>query len=186
MFTFIPDWTTYVNKNVQYRQNCKTHCVIWKPPFSNIFSLSMSIMFSDGLTACAHNGQVQALRPMSLQGVVISYGVNEAELNSIRSTGVFRCEKPGMYMVSLTVKSTGAESWFSIYKNEQYLIDVYIHDSFSTHGHLTFPTASGNTVVYLKKGDEIKVIPRQNAQVFGLKGDSNSDFHDTCISIVKV
>lgn len=83
-------------------------------------------MFSVAFTAVG-SGQGIGQSGYQLKFPIIKSSVGISNLFFIKSTGTFRCEKKGLYLVIVTVTVCSAgDSSFSIYKNNQQLMLYYI------------------------------------------------------------
>ncbi|VDI57268.1 Hypothetical predicted protein [Mytilus galloprovincialis] len=110
-------------------------------------------------------------------GIKNSYGIHNLS-DLVNNTGTFHCEKPGYYLVIISLSLTANEARFSIVKNNSTVLsEVQIVPK---HNYVRYMIHTGTTsaLVRLNVGDTIAV--RQSANVRDIYGDS------TCLSIVKL
>lgn len=133
-------------------------------------------LISVALTACAESGTKQANRPIMFDQVISSQGITN--VNSLQTSGVFRCQQEGLYLVVFTASSQTKDPDFRIYKNNQFLLEGYTTDR-DYDGK--YSSGSASVVVELTTNDEITVKPDTDANVFG-----GSKFWNTCITIARL
>ena len=66
---------------------------------------------------------------------------------------------------------------FKIYKNDQYLVDLFISNGKTDYWH----TSSASFVIQLDRDDKVTVQPDRELRIYGV-----SSYQGTCITFVKV
>lgn len=132
----------------------------------------MQCSISVAITACAQPGHtiVTKDKPVHFSSIITAYGMKS--VSPLKKLGIFICEKAGLYFISLAEKS---DANFHIYKNSEYLIDLYTAISNTYH------SGTASAVTSLAPKDEVSVEPAKDSQVF-----SYIDRQSTCITIVKI
>ena len=77
---------------------------------------------SVAVTACAAFGMAKKYNPIRFPVIITSYGMQSTE--SLETLGSFKCEKRGLYLITLTIMTRTVDAYFHIYKNSVYLIDL--------------------------------------------------------------
>ncbi|CAG2215284.1 unnamed protein product [Mytilus edulis] len=149
------------------RQLEHRHNVTYGELYSNIRLASEKVM----VTACTSKTTNYTFRE------VIKYNVIRASTNvitaNILSSGMFTCEKSGLYIVMVSMRATSSKSYYWIMKNNTQML--FIQNMQSTDG--TERSVSGSLAVDLDIGDTIYVIPNS---VFGV-----TIINESCLSVVK-
>lgn len=127
------------------------------------------------VTACAAFpyqtvGQNQVVH---FSNVKSAFGISYMSLNDFENSGVFHCEKPGLYLVSLDLVSKTYDAIAVIRKNAAIITGAYV--SFQ-HGDIWY-SGSTTAAVELNLGDRISVQSDRSGIVV----------HDySCLTVMKV
>ncbi|CAC5401333.1 unnamed protein product [Mytilus coruscus] len=106
-----------------------------------------------------------------------SEGITNQHLTSFKSSGVFVCEVPGLYHISVVIMSNTNKAYVKISKNNIVLIKGNI-DNYYTEHQLDYHSNAAIVVTELQKDDRIDIKPGKDMLI-----QSNSY---SCLTIVKV
>ncbi|VDH98580.1 Hypothetical predicted protein [Mytilus galloprovincialis] len=130
------------------------------------------------LSACASHTTVSPPTTLKFLDIKTSEGITNQHLTSFKSSGVFVCEVPGLYHISVVVMSKTNSAYLTIYKNDIELIKGKINNYNTEHGFF-FQSNAAIVVTELQKGDTIDIKP-------GNKGMRIYGGSSSCLTIVKV
>ncbi|CAC5401330.1 unnamed protein product [Mytilus coruscus] len=107
-------------------------------------------------------------------------GITNQHLTSFKSSGVFVCEVPGLYHISVVIMSNTNKAYVKISKNYIVLIKGNI-DNYYTEHQLDYHSNAAIVVTELQKDDRIDIKPGKDMLI-----QSNSESEMICISILKL
>ncbi|CAC5404908.1 unnamed protein product [Mytilus coruscus] len=107
------------------------------------------------VSSCASNGSYSQGDIIHFPYIISSVGIYS--LSAFSSSGVYTCQSPGLYFVSVYIMSYSQFASFYILKNENQLTHVYIKgsDGFAIRSH--YATGTSVQAVHLKTGDTIVI-----------------------------
>ncbi|CAC5401329.1 COL8A [Mytilus coruscus] len=130
------------------------------------------------LSACAVGHTIRPRSTIKFSSIKTIEGITNRHLTTFKSSGVFVCEVPGLYHISVVLMSTTNNVHFKIFKNNIELMNGYINNYYTEHGNYHQSNAA-IVVTELQKGDNIDIKPNnKNMNVFG--------FNYSCLTIVKM
>ncbi|XP_071123497.1 uncharacterized protein [Mytilus edulis] len=130
------------------------------------------------LSACSSHTTVSPPTTLKFQSIKTSEGIPNQHLTSFKSSGVFVCEVPGLYHISVVVMSDTNSAFVKISKNNRELLKGNIDNYYTAH-QLDYHSNAAIVVTELQKGDTIDIKPgNKDIRIYG---DSYS-----CLTIVKV
>lgn len=100
-----------------------------------------------------------------------------SNVNSFKSSGIFKCEISGLYLITATIMSNSSYAEFSIYVNEHQLDRILFQ--ITTPLIYGYQTGTGNLAFHLCVGDTVMVKTGTTMKVFGKNMLS-------CITIIKL
>ena len=107
-------------------------------------------LFSVALTACSMTATVNKGDVVKFPNVKTNYGVQNLTL--FKQTGIFTCERKGLYMFFSNIVSSSEYAYFSWYiNNSNYLSTIYT----SNRDQLFYQSDSGMVTVELAVGDTV-------------------------------
>ncbi|CAC5402052.1 unnamed protein product [Mytilus coruscus] len=117
--------------------------------------------------------------PRKTAGIVtfpfIKSSVGITDLNRFRYSGIFHCESPGLYIISVYIVSSTKHASYRVYKNSHLLTDV--HMTGNSNDAFDYGTGTALQAVDLKIDDTLSVELGNNVAI---EGASLS-----CITIIK-
>lgn len=122
-------------------------------------------IFSVALSSCAANGSYSQGDVIHFPHTISSAGISS--LSTFSSSGVYTCEFPGLYFVSVYIMSYSQFASFYILKNENQLTHVYIKgsDTFGARSH--YATGTSVLAAHLEAGDTIVIKAANQMYVYG-------------------
>lgn len=103
------------------------------------------------------------------------YGISA--IDSFKRTGIFKCEIPGLYLITATIMSTSSYADFLMYKNgvslERVLFQIY------SPGSADYQTGTGTLAIELSVGDTLLIKTGTSMKVYGSSNLS-------CVTILKL
>lgn len=133
-----------------------------------------------GFTACGGFRTYGRNPNMYFRDIKTAYGINNVTLGNITTSGIFTCEKPGLYLIITSIMAYNANARYNIWHNKvKHLGSVQIspfYDLQKIHDRM-YHTGTGAAVVQLHINDTIQVSP------FDLEKTFTSV---NCLSIVKL
>ncbi|CAG2247366.1 unnamed protein product [Mytilus edulis] len=131
-----------------------------------------------GLFACVSSlSSLNQRTTIKYQKIKTSEGITNQYLTSFESSGVFVCEVPGLYHISVVTLSTTHRASVVIYLNNEQLLRGHINDYNSGNG-VMYDIGVGIVVTKLKRDETISI------KTGHLDMDIAAD--DSCLTIVKV
>ncbi|VDI07146.1 Hypothetical predicted protein [Mytilus galloprovincialis] len=117
------------------------------------------------LSSCAANGSYSQGDVIHFPHTISSAGISS--LSTFSSSGVYTCEFPGLYFVSVYIMSYSQFASFYILKNENQLTHVYIKgsDAFGARSH--YATGTSVQAAHLEAGDTIVIKAANQMYVYG-------------------
>lgn len=103
------------------------------------------------------------------------YGISA--IDSFKKTGIFKCEIPGLYLITATIMSASSFADYFMYKNGVSLERVLFQ--ISHPGGSDYQTGTGTLAIELSVGDTLMLKTGRSMQVYG---ESNL----SCITILKL
>lgn len=103
------------------------------------------------------------------------YGISNVD--SFKSSGIFKCEIAGLYLITATIMSTSSYAEFSIHVNGQRFERILFQ--IPSPGSTDYQTGTGNLAIHLSVGDTVMVKTDTTMTVFGENMLS-------CITIIKL
>lgn len=131
-----------------------------------------SISLLVAITCCATASTVN--RNTILKFANEKYSTGPIDINRFKTTGIFRCELAGLYIIALTVM-TNNEGRVYVRRNGYTLIGVYV----APIEHGNYHTGSGFVTIYLGNGDYVTVVADLQLHIYG-------HFEESCLTIVKI
>jgi hypothetical protein len=117
---------------------------------------------------------------MYFRDIKTSYGINNVTLGNITTSGIFTCEKPGLYLIITSIMAYNGNARYNIWHNKvKHLGSVQIsplHDLQRLHDRM-YHTGTGAAVVHLRINDTIQVSPYDVEKTYTSVN---------CLSIVKL
>ncbi|CAG2247787.1 unnamed protein product [Mytilus edulis] len=118
---------------------------------------------------------------IKFRNIITSKGITYQHLASFRSSGVFVCEVPGLYHISVVFMSYTHNAHFKIYKTDIELMTGYNNNYYTGNG-IRWQSSAAIGVTELQKGDRIDIKPSYKSMyIYGDTGDNYS-----CLTIVRV
>lgn len=105
----------------------------------------------------------------------IKFSKGNVDVNRFKTTGTFRCEVPGLYIIALSIMTNNAEGLVSIRRNRSKLVGVYIFAIQQGNYH----TGSGFVSTSLTTGDEVTLIVERQLHIYG-------NYEESCLTIAKI
>ncbi|VDI39610.1 Hypothetical predicted protein [Mytilus galloprovincialis] len=124
------------------------------------------------ITCCATASTVN--RNTILKFANEKYSTGPIDINRFKTTGIFRCELAGLYIIALTVM-TNHEGRVYVRRNGYTLIGVYV----APIEYGNYHTGSGFVTIYLGTGDYVTVVADLQLHIYG-------HFEESCLTIVKI
>ncbi|XP_063400217.1 uncharacterized protein LOC134684837 [Mytilus trossulus] len=138
----------------------------------------VSVKQSVGLFACVSSlSSLSQRTTIKYQKIKTSEGITNQYLTSFESSGVFVCEVPGLYHISVVTLSPTHRASVVIYLNNEQLLRGHINDYNSGNG-VMYDIGVGIVVTKLKKNETISI------KTGHMDMDIAAD--DSCLTIVKV
>ncbi|XP_063400177.1 uncharacterized protein LOC134684797 [Mytilus trossulus] len=138
----------------------------------------VSVKQSVGLFACVSSlSSLSQRTTIKYQKIKTSEGITNQYLTSFESSGVFVCEVPGLYHISVVTLSTTHRASVVIYLNNEQLLRGHINDYNSGNG-VMYDIGVGIVVTKLKRDETISI------KTGHMDMDIAAD--DSCLTIVKV
>ncbi|CAG2247364.1 unnamed protein product [Mytilus edulis] len=131
------------------------------------------------LSACVAHTHI-AYRPSTIKfpNIITSKGITNQHVTSFKSSGVFVCEVPGLYHISVVIMSGENGATFKISKNNGELMNGYINNYYKNYGYYYHSNAA-IVVTDLQKGDSIDIKTVDTTMsIYG--------YYYSCLTIVKV
>lgn len=117
--------------------------------------------FSVGYTATANSGSVLSGKVIKFTYIKTSYGITNK--STLTTSGTFKAQHSGLYVVGVTVNSKTNGAAFKIFKNTLQITQVYISGNSGTVDQ----SGTGYIVVELGIGDIISVKSSKTMYVYG-------------------
>ncbi|XP_071171944.1 myosin-J heavy chain-like [Mytilus edulis] len=156
---------SYIEKQLQMLKSMQT--VSTGKLEKEIHSMSDRV----AVTACALDKTYSSGEKVLFPYVHTSFGVTDSVTTSMKSTGIFKCEKPGLYLLSSFIM-TNTNGWYYLRKNG----DVVAFGYFSLNGN--YQTSTIVQLILLSVNDTLFI---ENAVSKRIVGDRYS-----CISILQL
>lgn len=134
----------------------------------------ISVYISVAVTTCANQKKMKTGEPILFASTIAVYGVRNLNL---ADEGYFKCERHGLYFVSVSVLAKAPDPLFYIYKNSRKLVIVYPTNVGSKHWY----SGSASVVIQLDINDQISVKAGRNVEIYG-----DEDLRGTCFSLIKI
>ncbi|XP_063400218.1 myosin heavy chain, striated muscle-like [Mytilus trossulus] len=115
---------------------------------------------------------------IKFQKIITSQGITYQHLTSFKSSGVFVCEVPGLYYISVVIISKTHDAQFIISKNDIELMRGYIND-YNTGKGVYWQSSAAIMVTELQKADRIDIKPSDKDMMI-------AGYNYSCLTIVKV
>ncbi|CAC5401382.1 unnamed protein product [Mytilus coruscus] len=118
--------------------------------------------FVVGFTVCVHAYAAEIAKgsPILFDTVRSNYGV---DVSSLKTSGNFTCTKPGLYLISATIRSKTNAAYFAVYKKNTAIVYGYTaeHEKTDTFQH----SGTIQCVKSFGQGDVISVKPWKTIEV---------------------
>lgn len=115
-----------------------------------------------GFTVCVHAYAAEIAKgsPILFDTVRSNYGV---DVSSLKTSGNFTCTKPGLYLISATIRSKTNAAYFAVYKKDTAIVYGYTaeHEKTDTFQH----SGTIQCVKSFGQGDVISVKPWKTIEV---------------------
>ncbi|CAC5401336.1 unnamed protein product [Mytilus coruscus] len=111
------------------------------------------------LSACvATSYTVNSQTTVKFSIIKTSEGITNQAITSFKSSGLFVCEVPGLYHISVEILSVANYAYFMIFKNDMELMRGHSNNYDLAHGD-QYTTSSAIVATKLLKGDTISIKP---------------------------
>lgn len=130
-----------------------------------LLCLIFLFLFVAALTSCVHtDGEVYTggkIIPFS--NVKTRFGISDSIVTALSSSGKFKCEKPGLYLISAFIMS-GSTGYtrFNFYRNNDIVSAV-----FPSVDSGNYQTSTFLILQYLDINDSLYIKPEQNVKIWG-------------------
>ncbi|CAG2224161.1 unnamed protein product [Mytilus edulis] len=123
------------------------------------------------ITSCAVSSTVNINTVLKFPN--IKYSKGNIDIDIFKTTGIFRCEVPGLYIIAVTMMNYG-DGTIYVRQNRSRLTGIYVG---AIRGYYT--TGSGFVSTYLNTGDNVTVTAETSLSIYGHHDDS-------CLTIAKL
>ncbi|CAC5401327.1 COL8A [Mytilus coruscus] len=180
MNEFKQDFATLRKEMEELKKLTNTVSIENKDIAEKLEGLNANVNSRVALSACgASYTSISPKTTVTFSNIITSEGITNQYLTSFKSSGVFVCEVPGLYHISVVIMSPANGAYLKIYKNNNKLIRLYI-DSYYDDGHRQeYHSNAAIVVTELQKDDTIDIKPGGNKDIY---------IHHTysCLTILKV
>lgn len=132
---------------------------------------NLIVSISVAITSCAASSTVNINTVLKFPN--IKYSKGNIDIDIFKTTGIFRCEVPGLYIIAVTMMNYG-EGTIYVRQNRSKLTGIYVG---AIRGYYT--TGSGFVSTYLNTGDNVTITAATSLSIYG-------HYDDSCLTIAKL